>query len=176
MSKIIVTVTGASGSGKSSIVSELIKTNPNKYTEYVSYTTRPMRNKEIEGVDYRFISDRTMTKLIAEDFFIEQTEHGGNRYGIGRDIFDNEDLITLVVVNVKGKRQLEAIFKTTTVGVTARTEVLKARLAARGDSSSKRNIKSELREFYSVDYNGIVDTSSGTLAKNANELKAIARI
>lgn len=52
---MIIVLAGKSASGKDTLLNELIT-----YTDarpIVSYTTRPMRDKEIDGVDYHFVSE-----------------------------------------------------------------------------------------------------------------------
>lgn len=47
----------------------------------LSATTRPRRAGEVDGVDYRFMDDRTFDELVAADGFLEWAEFGGHRYG-----------------------------------------------------------------------------------------------
>lgn len=79
MSKSIVTVTGPSGSGKTELVHELCANHP--FSKLVSVTTRPMRNGEIEGKDYYFITDEEFTEIEQRSGLIQATEFNGYSYG-----------------------------------------------------------------------------------------------
>jgi len=47
----------------------------------VSFTTRPRRPNEREGVDYHFVDDATFTAMVAENRFAEWAHVHGYRYG-----------------------------------------------------------------------------------------------
>ncbi|MFZ2150907.1 MAG: hypothetical protein WAZ12_03700 [Candidatus Absconditicoccaceae bacterium] len=86
MSKIVF-ILGVSGSGKGTIIQELLKTQQLKYCP--SYSTRPMRPGEINGDRYRFISDDEFHKAIDNDEFIEYATYSGHLYGTKKDIIQN---------------------------------------------------------------------------------------
>ena len=54
-SPLIIVISAPSGTGKTTIVRELIKKNENLVAS-VSYTTRKKRANEIDGKDYNFVS------------------------------------------------------------------------------------------------------------------------
>ena len=62
-------VSGPSGCGKGTILAEVLK-DPNLYYS-VSATTRAPRPGEVDGVNYRFMTNEAFEKLIAEDGFLE---------------------------------------------------------------------------------------------------------
>jgi len=74
---------GKSASGKDTIFKRLRKKNKGLKT-VVLYTTRPMREKEIEGVEYHFLTDAQMDQFVKEEKVIElrayHTMHGIWRY------------------------------------------------------------------------------------------------
>jgi len=72
-----------SGAGKTTISRMLLATD-SEIQLSVSATTRPPRqgeNKEIDGVDYHFVSDEKFDRMIAEDEFYEWATVFGYRYG-----------------------------------------------------------------------------------------------
>ena len=64
---------GKSGSGKDFSLKHL--TNTKGMIPIVSYTTRPMRQGEIDGVDYNFISEQEFFQLLEEDMMLEYREY-----------------------------------------------------------------------------------------------------
>jgi guanylate kinase len=63
----------------------------------VSYTTRPIRKGEEDGVDYHYISEEAFTKRI-EGFqggFYEWAQHGKYKYATGQWEWDNCDVFIM---------------------------------------------------------------------------------
>ena len=56
-------LSGPSGAGKTTIFNNL-KVYSNNFTKSVSYTTRKMRDNEINGKDYYFVSKDIFLKLV----------------------------------------------------------------------------------------------------------------
>ncbi|TCP46254.1 guanylate kinase [Tamaricihabitans halophyticus] len=79
----LLVVSGPSGVGKSSVVTELRRLLPELYFS-VSVTTRPPRPGEVDGEHYHFIDDRAFDELIASGGLLEYAEYAGNRYGTPR--------------------------------------------------------------------------------------------
>jgi guanylate kinase len=68
---------GPPSCGKSAIAKELTKYG---VAEFVSYTTRPPRPGEQDGIDYRFIDKETF----ANTELIEKITYSGHFYGLGK--------------------------------------------------------------------------------------------
>lgn len=73
-------VSGPSGSGKDTILKEVLKKHP-EIAFSISSVSRPMRKGETEGEKYHFISKAEFEKLIADEMLIEYNEFCGNYYG-----------------------------------------------------------------------------------------------
>ncbi len=52
---MIINISGAGGAGKSTLVARLTSLYPERYVRLVTYTTRPIRPGEIDGVAYYFV-------------------------------------------------------------------------------------------------------------------------
>ena len=76
-------ITGASGTGKTTLVKEALRVIP-ALSYSVSATTRTPRVGEADGRDYHFVSQERFEALVAEDAFLEWAEVYGNRYGTPR--------------------------------------------------------------------------------------------
>ncbi|MBQ6206359.1 MAG: guanylate kinase [Oscillospiraceae bacterium] len=73
-------VSGPSGVGKSTVLQALLERRENARFS-ISATTRPIREGEIDGVHYYFVSVETFKAWIEEDDFLEYAEYVGNFYG-----------------------------------------------------------------------------------------------
>lgn len=103
-------ICGASGTGKSTLVRRLAAQYP-AIAFSVSYTTRPPRPGETDGVHYHFVDQKTFLRLRDEGAFAEWAEVHGNYYATplkdtlemldaGRDVFFD--------IDVQGARQLKS--------------------------------------------------------------------
>jgi guanylate kinase len=77
---LAVVISAPSGSGKTSVLFEFLKSHPEAVFS-VSATTRPPRKDERDGVNYHFITDEAFDSLLATGEFLEWNEVHGNRYG-----------------------------------------------------------------------------------------------
>ena len=77
----MVLLCGKAASGKDSLMKDIVKKHPDIFNRDVSYTTRARRDKEVDGVDYHFISDDLMAKLIMSNQMLEVAEFNGWFYG-----------------------------------------------------------------------------------------------
>ena len=57
----MLVILGCSGSGKSTLEKYIVERT--HFKKNISYTTRPMREGEIDGVDYYFVNEETFNKL-----------------------------------------------------------------------------------------------------------------
>lgn len=76
---LLVIVSGPSGAGKGTVVSELIKNK--SYALSTSITTRQAREGEIDGVHYFFRDTEEFKKMIEKNELLEYAEFCGNYYG-----------------------------------------------------------------------------------------------
>jgi guanylate kinase len=67
----LIVISAPSGTGKTSVIKEILKLNQDKLIFSVSATTRPKRANEIDGVDYYFLTEDEFKKKIENDEFIE---------------------------------------------------------------------------------------------------------
>lgn len=101
--KTIICIVGASGSGKT--VASLHLKNKLGIDTIVSYTTRPMRKFETDGLEHNFVSEDAMPpfeEMLAYTFF------GGYHYWTSIDQLKNE--YTVYVIDEKGLDFLQERF------------------------------------------------------------------
>ena len=78
---ILTVVSGFSGSGKGTIMKELMKKYADSYALSISATTRNPRPGETDGVEYFFRTKEQFEQMIKEDALIEYAQFVGNYYG-----------------------------------------------------------------------------------------------
>jgi len=104
-------VSAPSGAGKTSLLKALT-TNLDSITTSVSTTTRPIREGEVDGKDYHFVSIDEFGEMINKSEFLESAEVFGNFYGTSQSRI-NEQLssgIDLVLeIDWQGAQQVRKL-------------------------------------------------------------------
>src|SRR5262245_12776161 len=77
---LLFIVSAPSGTSKTTVVERLVETMPNLALSR-SYTSRPMRPGETDGVDYTFVTRPRFESMIAGGEFLEWADVFGNLYG-----------------------------------------------------------------------------------------------
>jgi len=106
---VVLIIVGASGSGKSTLAKTIEKQLPD-FSRIVTYTTRPKRENEIDGIDYHFVSNETFDSMIKQGDFVEHASYRGWHYGTAVNFGKNEDKI--VVLTPAGARAFRRYAKT----------------------------------------------------------------
>lgn len=78
---LLIILSGPSGVGKGTVRRYIMDNFNLRLTYSISMTTRKPRDKEVDGVDYYFVSKEEFQKNIDEGNFLEWEEFVGNRYG-----------------------------------------------------------------------------------------------
>ena len=105
---ILFIVSGASGTGKSTLCRAMLDAFPDLRFS-VSHTTRPPRTGDQEGRDYYFVSPPEFQKMIDGGGFVEWAEIYGHRYGTSREMLDQarrEGRDLILDIDGQGARQL----------------------------------------------------------------------
>jgi len=129
-----------SGAGKTTLVNALVTKHP-ELRFSISYTTRPQRSNEADGVDYLFIGEAAFSDLLERDALLESATVFDNLYGTSREqveqhLRDNHDVI--LEIDWQGARQVrESMPECVTIFILPPSlDELERRLRDRGTDSS----------------------------------------
>lgn len=146
----IFVLSAPSGAGKTTLVRLLLEVDKS-LLESVSHTTRAMREGEIDGVDYHFVSKDEFQSMIDADGFVESFEVFDNMYGTSKNAINNilnQGKNAILILDTKGALHMKDLYKeqlTTIFILPSSLEELQARLDARA-TDSKEVIARRLKE------------------------------
>jgi guanylate kinase len=176
---IVYIISAPSGSGKSTLVKKLLESVPGLNFS-ISYTTRPRRGDEQNGVEYFFVSEPEFEDMIERDEFLEHAKVFGNYYGTAcRFLREAEasgnDLV--LDIDVQGAKQLKKkIPDAVSIFILPpNREELEGRLRSRGLDTEQvilrrlDTARREIENYSKYDYILVNDR----LDQSADELKAI---
>ena len=176
---------GKTASGKTTVQNELV--NNHGFSRIITYTTRPMRKGEVDGVTYNFISKDEFKEKKDNGFFIETTSYNvanGDTWYYGTAIRDivKSNCNDVIILNPEGVKAIkEHIAGCHVCYLYLDDKTLSERLVARGDdpSESKRRIEAD-RDYFSgiekyVDFTVVTDgfsveETAATIIGKYNEL------
>lgn len=183
LSGVILLLSGPSGAGKSSLIQKISKDIGDYYFS-ISTTTRPIREGEVEGVDYFFVSKEEFEKDIESDNFLEYATVHGNYYGTSlKPVHNalNKGQLVLFDIDVQGNDIVQNRMGDLITSVfisTPTLSILKDRLESRATDSQEiidnriKMAKKEIQRISEYDYLIVNDV----LEDAAEKLKTIVDI
>ncbi len=138
---IMVILSSPSGVGKTTLTKKIQQ----KYQSFkisVSYTTRPPRSNEVDGVDYKFVKKEQFEQLIKENQFYEYAKIFENYYGTLKKNVDETLQKNDIIFDIdwQGTKQLSKFKNLNLIKIfliTENKEELKKRLMTRGQNTSE---------------------------------------
>lgn len=170
----LYTVSGPSGVGKTSLVGALLK-SVNNVQLSTSYTTRPKRDKEINGEHYYFVDENTFKTMCYTEEFLEYAEIFGHYYGTSREWVNRtlaQQKNIILEIDYQGAKNIRANMPSS-IGVFIlphNIEQLKERLFERQQDNSEviqRRLvqaRDEMRYYTNADYLVINDNFDNALS------------
>ena len=111
----LYTVSAPSGAGKTSLVSALVKSNPEVCVS-VSHTTRPIRPGEVNGVNYHFVDHATFEEMIEASAFLEHALVFNNLYGTSQQWVEEtlrQGIDVILEIDWQGAKQVRHLMPET---------------------------------------------------------------
>ncbi len=172
-------ITAASGTGKTSLVKQLLATT-NDLTVSISHTTRSPRPGEVNGQHYHFIKKENFVTAINEGKFLEHAEVFGNYYGTSESSVKAQleaGIDVILEIDWQGALQVKKIFTAATMIfiLPPSLSTLRQRLSTRAQDSVAvieqrlAGAVSEMAQYVNFDFIIINDNFEVALT----ELKAI---
>ncbi|MBW1916661.1 MAG: guanylate kinase [Deltaproteobacteria bacterium] len=166
----IFVVSGSSGTGKTSLLQEVLAKD-SRLRFSVSYTTRKPRPHEVHGQDYFFVSPDEFHRLVQQGRLIEWVEQFGHFYGTSKDWVDQaltQEQDIVFDIEIHGARQLKRLYPDETFIFILPPSLaeLERRLRRRGDvpeaelQQRLQQARKELQEVEWYDYLVINDDFS----------------
>jgi guanylate kinase len=171
----LYTVSAPSGAGKTSLVSALVKSNPEVCVS-ISHTTRPMRPGEQNGVNYHFVDHPTFEKMLGEAAFLEHAQVFSNFYGTSQQwVMDTlqQGLDVILEIDWQGAAQVRRLIPETVslFILPPSLACLRQRLTGRGTDAPDvvearmNEAISEISHYLEADYLIINDDFTTALAQ-----------
>ena len=173
----LIIISGTTCAGKGTVIKKLLA-NHNDIVLSTSYTSRPKRESEIDGVDYYFVSKEEFERKIANGDFLEYAQvQYGSYYGTPKkevlELLDSgKDVI--LEIDVQGAKQIKELYpETILIFIMAPSmREVKRRIMMRGDE----NIDQIISRF-KVAYNEINQINNYNYVVVNDDLdKAVAKV
>ena len=154
MANKLFVISGASGVGKSTVLSRVMQAR-NDLLFSVSATTRSPRPGEQDGVNYYFVSKDTFLDMIQKEAFLEYDAHMDNYYGTPKSQVEEKLEKAHVILDIepngafnvrKARPDAVLIFI-----APPSLEILESRLRGRGDTSEEQIRLRQERAFWEME-------------------------
>ena len=135
---LLIVISGPSGAGKGTALEHAIRTLPLR--RIPTYTTRPMRSGERNGIDYEYVDEKKFFQLHEADIIFEYTRTYSRSYYGSPSVLLHDDIQDPLIVELdpNGFARVRAASARRVVGIfvtTSSESELRARLAARAQDS-----------------------------------------
>ena len=179
---LLLVISGPAGSGKGTVVKEILGRHPEDFCLSVSATTRAPRPGEEHGVHYYFIDKPAFEERIGQGAMLEYAEYCGNYYGTPADYVQKqleEGKNVILEIEVQGALKIKERFPDTLMIMITppNYSTLEQRLRGRG-TNTEEDIQNRLAhsgwELSNLErYDYAVINENGRADEAADEIAAI---
>lgn len=175
-------LSGPSGSGKGTIVKELLAKAPDRFALSVSATTRSPRPGEVDGRDYFFITREDFEERIARGEVLEYTQYCGNYYGTLKSEVERitaAGVNVILEIEVEGGHNAQRLLPGTVLIFILPPDrpTLEARLRGRGTNSDEdiahRLERARMELEAALDYDYVIVNGDNAADRAAEEVISV---
>lgn len=168
-------ISAPSGTGKTTILKRVLREFPEMEFS-ISYTTRPPRPGERDGVEYHFVSHDEFQRMLKGGVFAEWTNLLGNYYGTSKVFLEEcfaQDIDVILDIDTQGAERIHKNYRNGVFIFILPPEIeeLEKRLTRRGSESQEmidlriRNASKEIEKVDNYDYVVINDRIDGAVQR-----------
>lgn len=106
MTPLLLILSAPSGAGKTTLARRVVAAHPGAVFS-VSYTTRPPRGAEKDGVEYHFVSEERFQEMIAAHAFLEWARVHGHHYATARSVLASGAPLIVFDIDVQGGESIK---------------------------------------------------------------------
>ena len=141
---------GPSAVGKDTMINKLVNKYPNVVKRLPSYTTRPKRPGEIDGVDYYFVTKEQFLKMKKEGLLFGIKEYNNNFYASNlqklQEALADKSKITILNYNIETAIEVKDKYDFYFVGLfPPNEEVLRERMIKRNKNTKADEIEERMK-------------------------------
>ena len=147
-------ILGPSAVGKDTMINRLKAKYPGVIYKLPSYTTRPMRNGEVEGVDYFFVTKEQFQSMREEDSLFGVQEYNHNFYASNKnklkEVMADKSKVIILNYNIETVNSVKDDFDFNYVAILPPSEgELRNRLIKRGTKAEEitNRMRNSIREI-----------------------------
>lgn len=168
-----IVICGPSGTGKDTAIKALIRKNPT-IRDAVGYTTRTLRENEINGKDICCVTKEAFEQLINDELLIEHAKFDNEYYGMPKEeVEKSENEMTIFNIGVSGAKAIKDYNSNaiTILLLPPSKEELVERLGNRGEERLKR-VKNDVAEAANF-FDYCVISENNQIDKLVNDIESI---
>lgn len=110
----LIVISGPSGCGKGSVIEKVLESTNLHLWLSISTTSRQVRDNDIPGKTYNFVTKENFEKKIKEDYFLEYAEYSGNYYGTPKSTIEEKlenGIDVILEIEIQGALKIKEIRK-----------------------------------------------------------------